>query len=148
MRMILIVCLWIIGKCNIFEVSLKAIYPLCCTSGLSIIAAVFLFRRMQTLPASTDADSAERPSYPYKWVPETNQEVVELWKRCFDSESRFSDLVMSEPGRIVLPRSFLPVAEQIYNMEVRPDDIWITTFPKSGTTWIQVSKGILNHVSP
>ncbi|XP_063893476.1 sulfotransferase 1C3 [Helicoverpa armigera] len=28
-------------------------------------------------------------------------------------------------------------AAEIYNLEVRPDDIWVTTFSRSGTTWLQ-----------
>ena len=37
-----------------------------------------------------------------------------------------------------MPERFLDIAEEIYNFEVRPTDIWIVTFPKSGTTVIQV----------
>ncbi|XP_038211914.1 sulfotransferase 1 family member D1-like [Zerene cesonia] len=28
-------------------------------------------------------------------------------------------------------------AEDIYNLEVRPDDIWVVSFSRSGTTWLQ-----------
>ncbi|XP_041978408.1 sulfotransferase 4A1-like [Aricia agestis] len=27
--------------------------------------------------------------------------------------------------------------QDIYNMEVRPDDVWVTSFSRSGTTWLQ-----------
>ncbi|XP_075973909.1 sulfotransferase 1B1-like [Anticarsia gemmatalis] len=37
----------------------------------------------------------------------------------------------------VMPGAFRKHAEEIYNMQVRPDDIWVITFPRSGTTWIQ-----------
>lgn len=36
----------------------------------------------------------------------------------------------------LLPKGYLSFAEQFHNFHVRPDDIWITTFSKAGTTWI------------
>ncbi|XKL63787.1 hypothetical protein PGB90_006151 [Kerria lacca] len=38
---------------------------------------------------------------------------------------------------VSLPESYQFFGEQILNMDVRDDDIWVCSFPKSGTTWTQ-----------
>ena len=77
-------------------------------------------------------------NYPFKWHP-ISEEVKTKRQKMYTSATQLDGLV-SEPLGVYLPRSMESVAEKVYNFNVRPDDIWIVTYPKCGTTWTQVRK--------
>ncbi|KAJ6649914.1 Sulfotransferase 1E1 [Pseudolycoriella hygida] len=41
------------------------------------------------------------------------------------------------PDKWMMPKCYLECAEKLYNVEARTDDIYLCTFPRSGTTWTQ-----------
>ncbi|KAK7076217.1 Sulfotransferase (sult) [Halocaridina rubra] len=46
-------------------------------------------------------------------------------------------MVRFQPGRWLFPSSFTRFADKIYNFKVKPNDVYIVTWPKCGTTWTQ-----------
>ena len=82
-----------------------------------------------------------------------------IWKPLPDDENkRFNvlwgensihrDPIISVPYNILMPKYYEAISDQILNFEVRPDDIWIITYPKCGTTWTQeIVWHIMNDVN-
>ena len=72
--------------------------------------------------------------FPFQWQELSPEEKAKLQEGYPESTNK--DFVRYNNGNL-MTRQFVPVAEQLYNFELREDDIWIVTFPKSGTTWTQ-----------
>lgn len=50
-----------------------------------------------------------------------------------------------KPSHCVLPFKYLEYADRIRNLTVYKDDVWVVTFPKSGTTWTQEMVWLIDH---
>ncbi|CAB3381573.1 Hypothetical predicted protein [Cloeon dipterum] len=46
-------------------------------------------------------------------------------------------LIEVNPGKVLIPPKFKSYAQRIIDMEVRPDDVWLVSYPRTGSTWTQ-----------
>ena len=67
-------------------------------------------------------------------------EIEEQKRKVFGPESNQLNGIVSVPYGVHNNKRIEKVAKKIIDFELRPDDIWIVTYPKCGTTLTQVLK--------
>jgi len=72
----------------------------------------------------------------YQLVP-LSAEEQQLVQEVRGENSVLKALIKTEPRSVTLVPAFTYLQKRILNMKVRPDDVWIITPPKCGTTWTQ-----------
>ncbi|XP_046959909.1 sulfotransferase 1 family member D1-like isoform X1 [Vanessa cardui] len=77
---------------------------------------------------------AEKVIFPYE-IKNVTEEEDKLVKKYYKDYVR--PFIRVGPHGYFWMAGFGDHAADIYNLEVRPDDIWVVSFSRSGTTWLQ-----------
>ncbi|XP_041985138.1 luciferin sulfotransferase [Aricia agestis] len=54
-------------------------------------------------------------------------------------------MVEINPGRVILPADFISIGNAILDAEVYDDDVWMCSYPRTGSTWCQEMVWLIGH---
>ncbi|KAF6210736.1 hypothetical protein GE061_013846 [Apolygus lucorum] len=90
---------------------------------------------------SVCADNWILAMFPFEITPVEKSKNEELLTY-FLKEDGF---VTIGPQKFCMNQHYADYAENFYNIEVKKDDVWIVTYPRSGTTWTHEMMWIMMH---
>ena len=76
-----------------------------------------------------------------EWLP-LSAEALSKRATVMKEDSPDLDVVVSTPGSVVMPSRFPAEAGRIFDFKVRPSDVWLVSYPKTGTTMTQVTQAM------
>merc|ERR1712071_348807 len=111
------------------------------------IVQVSVGERSVVATMSQSADDAVQGSCPPSPVFPKFSNIPETLSPTFQKHfpTYVGGLFVSTPHNFVSTPAYANAAEKLYHFEPKKDDVWIMTFPKSGTTWMQEMVWLLTH---
>jgi len=73
---------------------------------------------------------------------ELDENILKRSNALFPKKNCFIEVL---PGNFVLPRKFSDIYEEIRELKVFEDDIWLVSYPRTGSTWAQEMIWLLGH---
>lgn len=53
-------------------------------------------------------------------------------------------LIEVHPGKVLVPPRFQEIGQRILDLEVRPDDVWVCGYPRTGTINVKLLNNKMN----
>lgn len=73
---------------------------------------------------------------------EVNAEEEKRLNSLFPRQNCFIEVL---PGNVIVPKAFKDIGQEIRDMTVYPDDVWMVSFPRTGSTWAQEMVWLLGN---
>ncbi|XP_026322931.1 sulfotransferase 1C2 [Hyposmocoma kahamanoa] len=69
-------------------------------------------------------------------------ETGEILDRLFEKKDCMIEI---NPGRVILPAGYMDIGQDIMDMEVLDSDVWMCSYPRTGSTWCQEMVWLIGH---
>ena len=79
------------------------------------------------------------------YQPLSQQEIDRLWPVYHTVLEKGKSFIRTLPGHVTLPLAFKKFQHRIKTWQVRKDDVYVLTFPRTGTTWTQELVWLLHN---
>jgi len=76
--------------------------------------------------------------YPIQGVKVEELDENESYKKFMSKQNAYKEgFIRLLPYNQIMPKEYIKYAKRIHDFEIKQDDVWISSFPKCGTTWTQ-----------
>ncbi|EDV94391.1 luciferin sulfotransferase [Drosophila grimshawi] len=73
---------------------------------------------------------------------ELDADIVRRTNAVFPAQNCFVEVL---PGHLIIPRKYIEVGESIRSLPVYEDDVWMVSYPRTGSTWAQEMVWLLGN---